>query len=223
MMKLQDILSRCDHTLLAQTATWEEIRAICDDGIRFSTASVCIPACYVKEAKAYVGDRLQICTVIGFPNGYSTTAAKVFECEDAIRNGADEIDTVINVGYLKSGRYGEILDELVALRKACGDKILKVIIETCLLTEEEKIKMCELVTEAGADYIKTSTGFSTAGATREDVELFSRHIGEKVRIKAAGGIASLNDAEDFIRLGADRLGTSRVVKIAKSESGATGY
>ena len=222
-MKLSDILSKCDHTLLAQTATWDEIRAICDDGIRFSTASVCIPACYVKEAKNYVGNKLKICTVIGFPNGYSTTAVKVFECEDALRNGADEIDTVINVGHLKSGRYDEILAELTALKQACGDKILKVIIETCLLTDEEKIKMCELVTASGADYIKTSTGFSTAGATREDVALFAAHIGKGVRIKAAGGISSLSDAEDFLNLGADRLGTSRIVKIAKSETGSTGY
>jgi len=222
-MKLSDILSKCDHTLLAQTATWDEIRAICDDGIRFSTASVCIPACYVKQAKDYVGDRLQICTVIGFPNGYSTTAVKVFECEDALRNGADEIDTVINIGHLKSGRYDEILAELTALKQACGNRILKVIIETCLLTDEEKIKMCELVTASGADYIKTSTGFSTAGATRQDVALFAAHIGKGVRIKAAGGISSLADAEDFINLGADRLGTSRIVKIAKSETGITGY
>ena len=222
-MKLSDILSKCDHTLLAQTATWDEIRAICDDGIRFSTASVCIPACYVKQAKDYVGDQLQICTVIGFPNGYSTTAVKVFECEDALRNGADEIDTVINIGHLKSGRYDEILAELTALKQACGNRILKVIIETCLLTDEEKIKMCELVTASGADYIKTSTGFSTAGATREDVALFAAHIGKGVRIKAAGGISSLADAEDFINLGADRLGTSRIVKIAKSETGITGY
>ncbi|MBQ3015104.1 MAG: deoxyribose-phosphate aldolase [Clostridia bacterium] len=222
-MNISEILSKCDHTLLAQTATLDEIRAICDDGIRFSTASVCIPACYVKAAKEYVGDKLKICTVIGFPNGYSTTATKVFECEDALRNGADEIDTVINIGYLKSGRYDEILSELKALKHACGDKILKVIIETCLLTDEEKIKMCELVTASGADYIKTSTGFSTAGATREDVALFAKHIGKNVRIKAAGGIASLSDAEDFIKLGADRLGTSRIVKIAKSESGISGY
>jgi len=223
MMNISEILSKCDHTLLAQTATWEEIRGICDDGIRFGTASVCIPACYVRQAKEYVGERLQICTVIGFPNGYSTTAVKVFECEDALRNGADEIDTVINVGYLKSGRYGEILAELKALKQACGDKILKVIIETCLLTDEEKIKMCELVTASGADYIKTSTGFSTGGATRDDVALFARHIGADVHIKAAGGISSLADAEDFIKLGADRLGTSRIVKIAKSEVGGSGY
>ena len=222
-MELSDILSKCDHTLRTQTATWDEIRAICDDGIRYSTASVCIPACYVKEAKSYVGDKLKICTVIGFPNGYSTTATKVFECEDALRNGADEIDTVINIGHLKSGRYDEILSELTALKQACGDKILKVIIETCLLTDEEKIKMCELVTASGADYIKTSTGFSTAGATREDVALFAAHIGTGVRIKAAGGISSLTDAEDFIRLGADRLGTSRIVKLAKKETEVPGY
>ena len=222
-MNINEILSKCDHTLLSVTSTWEEIKAICDDGMKFSTASVCIPASYVKEAKEYVGDRLAICTVIGFPNGYSTTATKVFECRDAIANGADEIDTVINVGYLKSGRYDEILAELRALKEACGNKILKVIIETCLLTDEEKIKMCEIVTASGADYIKTSTGFSTGGATREDVALFAAHIGEGVLIKAAGGIASLTDAEDFINLGASRLGTSRVVKIAKNEQNAKGY
>lgn len=221
-MKLEDILKKCDHTLLAQSATWEDIKGICDDGIKYSTASVCIPAAYVREAKEYVGDRLKICTVIGFPNGYSTTATKVFECEDALKNGADEIDTVINVGFLKGGRYGEILEELKALKAACGNKVLKVIIETCLLSDEEKIKMCEIVTASGADYIKTSTGFSTGGATREDVSLFAKHIGEGVLIKAAGGIASLKDAEDFIKLGADRLGTSRIVKIAKNQSGS-GY
>ena len=221
-MNLSDILSKCDHTLLSQSATWEDIKGICDDGMKYKTASVCIPAAYIKEAKEYVGDKLAICTVIGFPNGYSTTAVKVFECEDAIRNGADEIDTVINVGHLKSGRYDEILAELKALKAACGDKILKVIIETCLLTDAEKIKMCELVTLSGADYIKTSTGFSTGGATREDVALFAAHVGEGVKIKAAGGIASLKDAEDFINLGADRLGTSRIVKIAKNEQGS-GY
>ena len=222
-MNVKEILAICDHTLLSQSATEAEIKAVCDDGIRFGTASVCIPAAYVKEAKAYVGDRLAICTVIGFPNGYTTTAAKVFECRDALENGADEIDTVINVGHLKSGRHDEILAELKALKAACGEKILKVIIETCLLTDEEKIKMCELVTLSGADYIKTSTGFSTGGATREDVALFAKHIGPNVRIKAAGGIASLADAEDFINLGADRLGTSRIVKIAKQEQNATGY
>lgn len=222
-MKLSEILSRCDHTLLSQSATWDDIKAICDDGIKFSTASVCIPASYVKEAKEYVGDKLAICTVIGFPNGYSTTATKVFECKDAIENGADEIDTVINVGHLKAGRYDEILAELKALKAACGNKILKVIIETCLLTDEEKIKMCEIVTASGADYIKTSTGFSTGGATREDVALFAKHVGKDVKIKAAGGISSLEDAEDFINLGADRLGTSRIVKIAKNEQNHSGY
>ena len=222
-MNISDILSKCDHTLLSQSATWEDIRAVCDDGMAFHTASVCIPACYVKEAKDYVGDKLAICTVIGFPNGYTTTAAKVFECRDALANGADEIDTVINIGHLKAGRYDEILNELKQLKAACGDKILKVIIETCLLTEEEKIKMCEIVTASGADFIKTSTGFSTGGATREDVALFAAHVGEGVLIKAAGGIASLADAEDFIKLGASRLGTSRVVKIAKCEQNHSGY
>ena len=216
-MELSTILSKCDHTLLSQGATWNEIKAICDDGIKYGTASVCIPASYVKRAKEYVGDKLAICTVIGFPNGYSTTATKVFECKDALMNGADEIDTVINIGHLKDGKYDEITAELRALKEACGNKILKVIIETCLLTDDEKIKMCEIVTESGADYIKTSTGFSTAGATREDVKLFAENIGEGVKIKAAGGIASLTDAEDFINLGADRLGTSRIVKIAKNE------
>ena len=222
-MKLSEILARCDHTLLGQTATWEDIKAICDDGMKFSTASVCIPAAYVKQAKEYVGDKLQICTVIGFPNGYSTTATKVFECADAIKNGADEIDTVINVGYLKSARYDEILDELKQLKATCGDKILKVIIETCLLTDDEKVKMCEIVTRSGADYIKTSTGFSTGGATREDVALFAANVGADVKIKAAGGIASLEDAEAFIALGADRLGTSRIVKIAKNQTDHSGY
>ena len=222
-MNISEILSKCDHTLLAQTATLDEIRAVCDDGIRFGTASVCIPAAYVKEAKAYVGNRLAICTVIGFPNGYSTTEAKLFECRDAIENGADEIDTVINVGHLKSGRYDEILTELKQLKQICGNRILKVIIETCLLSEAEKIKMCELVTASGADYIKTSTGFSTAGATREDVALFAAHVGKNVKIKAAGGIATLADAEDFIALGASRLGTSRIVKLAKQETDNSSY
>ena len=222
-MKLTDILSKCDHTLLAQAATWAEIKAVCDDGMKYNTASVCIPASYVKQAKEYVGDKLAICTVIGFPNGYSTTAVKVFECKDALANGADEIDTVINIGHLKDGRYDEILDELKALKEACGEKILKVIIETCLLTDDEKIKMCEIVTASGADFIKTSTGFSTAGATREDVALFAKHIGKGVQIKAAGGISSLADAEDFINLGATRLGTSRIVKIAKNEESNSAY
>jgi deoxyribose-phosphate aldolase len=222
-MELSKILSKCDHTLLSQSATWEEIKAVCDDGIRFSTASVCIPASYVKAAKEYVGDKLAICTVIGFPNGYSTAATKVFEAKDAISNGADEIDTVINIGHLKDKKYDEILCELKALKEACGEKILKVIIETCLLTDEEKIKMCEIVTASGADYIKTSTGFSTAGATREDVALFAKHVGKGVLIKAAGGISSLEDAEDFINLGASRLGTSRIVKIAKNEKSQSNY
>ena len=222
-MKINEILTKCDHTLLAQGATWQEIKAICDDGMKYNTASVCIPASYVKAAKEYVGDKLQICTVIGFPNGYSTTAVKVFECKDALANGADEIDTVINIGHLKDKRYDEILCELKSLKDACGDKILKVIIETCLLTDEEKIKMCEIVTESGADFIKTSTGFSTAGATKEDVALFAKHVGKNVQIKAAGGIASLADAEDFINLGATRLGTSRIVKIAKSEESNSAY
>ena len=222
-MNICEILSKCDHTLLSQSATWEEIKAVCDDGIKYGTASVCIPPSFVKEAKSYVGDRLKICTVIGFPNGYNTTAVKVFETEDALKNGADEIDTVINIGDLKAKKYGAILDELKAIKAVCGDKILKVIIETCLLTEDEKTEMCRIVTEAGADYIKTSTGFSTAGATREDVILFSKHIGDGVLIKAAGGIASLADAEDFIALGASRLGTSRVVKIAKNDSNTGNY
>ena len=222
-MNIKEILSKCDHTLLAQGATWADIKAICDDGIKYSTASVCIPASHVKQAKEYVGDRLAICTVIGFPNGYSTTATKVFECKDALANGADEIDTVINVGHLKAGMYDEILAELKALKEACGDKILKVIIETCLLTEPEKIKMCELVTASGADFIKTSTGFSTGGATREDVALFAKYVGKNVQIKAAGGISSLEDAEAFIKLGATRLGTSRIVKIAKKEESNSAY
>lgn len=222
-MEIKEILSKCDHTLLAQGATWSEIKAICDDGIKYGTASVCIPASHVKAAKEYVGDKLQICTVIGFPNGYSTTAVKVFECKDALQNGADEIDTVINIGHLKDKKYDEILGELKLLKEACGEKILKVIIETCLLTDEEKIKMCEIVTASGADFIKTSTGFSTAGATKEDVALFAKYVGKDVRIKAAGGISSLADAEDFINLGATRLGTSRIVKIAKNEESNAAY
>ena len=215
-MDIKEILSKCDHTLLAQTATWEQIKAICDDGMTYGTASVCIPACYVKQAKAYVGDRLAICTVIGFPNGYSTTAAKCFETADAVKNGADEIDMVINIGWLKDGRYDDLLAEINAVKEACGGKLLKVIIETCLLTDAEKIRMCEIVSASGADYIKTSTGFSTGGATKEDVALFAAHVSPRLKIKAAGGIASLQDAEDFIRLGASRLGTSRVVKIVKA-------
>ena len=222
-MKINEILSKCDHTLLLQGSTWEEIKAICDDGIKFGCASVCIPASFVKRAKDYVGERLAICTVIGFPNGYSTTAVKVFETADAIANGADEIDMVINIGDLKDKRYDDILAEINAIKGACNGKILKVIIETCLLTDEEKIKMCEIVSASDADFIKTSTGFSTAGATKEDVALFAKHTTNGKKIKAAGGIASLADAEDFINLGAERLGTSRIVKIAKAESNITGY
>ena len=222
-MELSKILSVCDHTLLGVNATWSDIKGICDDGMKFSTASVCIPAAYVKRAKEYVGGKLAICTVIGFPNGYSTTATKVFETEDAIKNGADEIDMVINIGMLKDKMYDEILAEIKAIKAACGDKILKVIIETCLLTDEEKVMMCKIVSASGADYIKTSTGFSTAGATFDDVKLFSENIDSHVKIKAAGGIASLDDAEKFITLGASRLGTSRIVKIAKAEKNIQGY
>ncbi|MBR5144675.1 MAG: deoxyribose-phosphate aldolase [Clostridia bacterium] len=222
-MELKTILSKCDHTLLLQGSTWEEIKAICDDGIKYGCASVCIPASFVQRAKEYVGDKLAICTVIGFPNGYSTSMVKFFEAGDAIKNGADEIDMVINIGDLKDKRYDEILAEINLIKSVCKHRILKVIIETCLLTEEEKIKMCEIVSESNADYIKTSTGFSTAGATKADVELFAKHMKNGKKIKAAGGIASLQDAEDFINLGADRLGTSRIVKIAKAESNITGY
>lgn len=215
-MDVKEILSKCDHTLLGQTATWQDIQAICDDGMKYKTASVCIPPCYVKEAKDYVKDNLKICTVIGFPNGYNTTAVKVYETEDAIRGGADEIDMVINIGALKQGKLDYVRDEISAIKKACGTNILKVIIETCLLTEEEIVTMCRLVTEAGADYIKTSTGFSTAGATLKDVEIMVKNVGEGVLVKAAGGIKDLKDAEDFINLGASRLGTSRVVKAVKA-------
>ncbi len=214
-MNIKEILSKVDHTLLSQTATFDEIKSICDDGIKYGVASVCIPASYVKRAKQYVEDKLKICTVIGFPNGYSTTATKVFETEDAIKNGADEIDMVVNLGYIKDGLFDLQLDEIKKVKKACKDKILKVIVETCLLTEREKIKMCELVTLSGADYIKTSTGFSKAGATFEDVNLFAKNIGPNVKIKAAGGINSVEDAEKFISLGACRLGTSRIIKIVK--------
>lgn len=216
------IFSAVDHTLLSITATWEEIKQICDDAMHYDTASVCIPASYVKAAKEYVKDNMAICTVIGFPNGYSTTATKVFETEDAIKNGADEIDMVINIGMLKDKRYEDILSEIKQIKAVCGDKILKVIIETCVLTEEEKIKMCEIVTESSADFIKTSTGFSTAGATFDDIELFRKHIGPNVKIKAAGGISSFDDARRFIKLGATRLGTSRIVKLAKNIEGS-GY
>ena len=214
-MELSDILRKCDHTLLGQTATWADIQAICDDGIKYSTASVCIPAAYVKQAKDYVGDKLAICTVIGFPNGYATTAAKCFMASDAVANGADEVDMVINIGWAKDGRWAEITEEIAAIKEACEGKLLKVIIETCLLTDEEKIALCKCVSDSGADYIKTSTGFSKAGATFHDVELFAKHVAPHVKIKAAGGISSIEDAEEFIRLGADRLGTSRIVKIAK--------
>ena len=216
-MDIQEILGKCDHTLLAQTATWDEIRTVCDDGMKYHTASVCIPPAFVKRAKDYVGDRLQICTVIGFPNGYNTTNVKLAETVDALQNGADEIDMVINIGELKAGNTDYVLNEIRTLKAACGEKILKVIIETCLLTEEEKVTMCRLVTEAGADFIKTSTGFSKAGATFEDIALFAKNIGPKVRMKAAGGISSIADAEKFIELGASRLGTSRIVKIVKAE------
>lgn len=221
-MDRQQIFNKVDHTLLTQTAVWEEIKQICDDAISYGVASVCIPPSYVKQAKEYVGDKMAVCTVIGFPNGYNTTAVKVFETEDAIKNGADEIDMVINLGFLKDKRYDLLEDEIRQLKAACGDKILKVIIETCLLTEDEKIKMCEIVTAAGADFIKTSTGFSKAGATFEDVALFAKHVGSGVRIKAAGGISSFDDAEKFIELGATRLGTSRIVKLAKNQEGS-GY
>ena len=214
-MELSEILAKCDHTLLTQTATWADIQGICDDGIRFGTASVCIPASFVKQAKDYVGDKLPICTVIGFPNGYATTAAKCFMASDAVENGADEVDMVINIGWAKEGKWTQVTEEITAVKTACKGKLLKVIIETCLLTDEEKIAMCKCVTDSGADYIKTSTGFSTAGATFHDVELFAKHIGKNVKIKAAGGISSLADAEKFIELGASRLGTSRIVKIAK--------
>lgn len=221
-MDHQKILRMVDHTLLTQTATWEEIKQICDDAIQFGTASVCIPASYVKRAKEYVGDRMAVCTVIGFPNGYSTTATKVFETKDAIANGADEIDMVINLGYVKDGRFDVLLDEIRQIKGACGSHILKVIVETCLLTEEEKIRLCQIVTESGADFIKTSTGFSSAGATFDDVALFRQYVGPQVRIKAAGGISSLEDAERFIELGAARLGTSRIIKLIKNEE-AHGY
>ena len=219
-MNTKEVLKHVDHTLLTQGATWEEIKQICDDAAEFQTASVCIPPSYVKQASEYLGDRIPVCTVIGFPNGYMTTAVKEFETKDAIANGADEIDMVI--GWLKDKKYDRIEEEIRTLKAACGEKILKVIIETCLLTEEEKIKMCEIVTSAGADYIKTSTGFSKAGATFEDIELFAKHIGPDVKMKAAGGISSMEDAEKFLALGADRLGTSRMIKIVKSEE-ASGY
>ena len=214
-MELKDILAKCDHTLLAQTATWADIRALCDDGMKYHCASVCIPASFVKQAKEYVGDRLPTCTVIGFPNGYDTTAAKCFMATDAVDNGADEVDMVINIGWAKEARWEDITTEIAAVKAACKGKLLKVIIETCLLTDEEKIALCKCVSDSGADYIKTSTGFSKAGATFDDVALFAKHVAPHVKIKAAGGISSIEDAQKFLELGASRLGTSRVVKIAK--------
>lgn len=221
-MNIEKILSRCDHTLLAVDAKWTDIKQICDDGMKYKTASVCIPASYVKQAAEYVEGKLAICTVIGFPNGYSTSEVKAFEAKNAVENGADEIDMVINVGWAKDGRFDDILNEIKMVKAACGDKILKVIIETCLLTDDEKIEMCRVVTESGADFIKTSTGFSKGGATREDVSLFAKHIGENVRMKAAGGIRSFEDAEDFLNLGCERLGTSAIVKLVKNQE-VTGY
>ena len=222
-MDRNKILSAVDHTLLTQNATWEDIKQILDDGIKYNVASACIPASYVKKAKEYVGDKLPICTVIGFPNGYSTTAVKIFETEDAIKNGADEIDMVINITDVKNENFDAILEEIIDIHKACNGKILKVIIETCLLTEEEKIKMCEIVTKSGAEYIKTSTGFSTGGATFNDIALMKKYVGKDVKIKAAGGISSLDDAAKFMELGADRLGTSRIVKIIKGENSENMY
>ena len=219
-MDVKDILRRCDHTLLSQGATWAEIRALCDDGVKYGCASVCIPASYVKQAAEYLGGKLPVCTVIGFPNGYDSTAAKCFEAEDAVRNGASEIDMVINIGWAKDGRWDDLLAEIKAVKAACGGHILKVIIECCLLTEEEKIRLCGIVTESGADFIKTSTGFGGGGATREDVALMAAHVGPNVKIKAAGGIANLEDAADFLALGASRLGTSRVVKAVKAMEAA---
>lgn len=216
-MDIQKILSHCDHTLLAVDAKWDDIKQICDDGMKYKTASVCIPASFVKQASEYVEGKLAICTVIGFPNGYSTTATKVFEAKNAVENGADEVDMVINVGWAKDGKFDDILKEIKEIKAACGDKILKVIIETCLLTDEEKIEMCRVVTESGADFIKTSTGFSKGGATREDIALFAKHIGPNVRMKAAGGIRSFEDAEDYLNLGCERLGTSAIVKIVKNQ------
>lgn len=222
-MNKKEVLRIVDHTLLSQTATWADIKEILDDAMKYETASACIPAAYVKQAAEYVKGKLPICTVIGFPNGYSTTEVKVFETKDAIANGASEIDMVINIGFLKDGRYEEVENEIKRIHEACDGKILKVIIETCLLTEEEKIKMCEIVTNAQAEYIKTSTGFSTAGATFEDVALMKKYVGENVKIKAAGGISSFDDAEKFMSLGANRLGTSRLIKIMKNTDTGAGY
>lgn len=222
-MDITEILKKVDHTVLGQASTWSDIKALCDDGIKYNCASVCIPPAYVKKAKEYVGDKLAVCTVIGFPNGYNTTAVKVFETEDAVAAGADELDMVINIGMLKDKRYDDVLNEIKAIKEACHGKLLKVIIETCLLTDDEKKEMCRIVSESGADYIKTSTGFSTGGATREDIKLFSENVAPHLKIKAAGGIASIKDAEDFIKLGASRLGTSRIVKIVKNESSNASY
>ena len=221
-MNVKEMVKHVDHTLLLQPSTWDEIRQICDDAVKYETASVCIPPSYVRQAAEYMQGKVPVCTVIGFPNGYMTTAVKEFETKDAIANGAAEIDMVINIGWLKDKKYDLLEEEIRVLKAACGDKILKVIIETCLLTAEEKIKMCEIVTKAGADYIKTSTGFSTAGATFDDVKLFAEHVGKNVKIKAAGGISSLEDAEKFLELGADRLGTSRIIKLIRKEE-AGGY
>ena len=215
-MEKRELLSRLDHTLLKQTATWEEIRRICEEGMKYQTASVCIPPCYVKRAKEYVQDKVNICTVIGFPNGNTTTAVKVLETRDAVENGADEIDMVINLGMVKERDYDRVLEEIQAVKQACGGKVLKVIIETCLLTEDEKLEMCRVVTRSGAEYIKTSTGFSTGGATFADVELMRKHVGELVKVKAAGGISSVEDAEKFLDLGADRLGTSRLITLLET-------
>jgi len=221
-MTQEEMLTHVDHTLLTQTATWDEIKQILDDAVKYKVASACIPASFVKDAVDYVDGRLPICTVIGFPNGYATTASKVFMARDAVKNGAKEVDMVINIGWLKDKKYAEIEAEISAIKEAVGELVLKVIIETCLLTDEEKIKMCEIVTSAKADYIKTSTGFSKAGATFDDIKLFSKHIGKNVKIKAAGGIASLDDAYKFLELGADRLGTSRIIKLVKGQE-ANGY
>ena len=218
-MDYSKILAKVDHTLLRQDSTWAEIRQICDDAVVYGCASVCIPASYVRAASEYLGDKMPVCTVIGFPNGYSTTAVKVFETRDAIENGAREIDMVLNLGWVKDKRWDDLLAEIRAIKAACGELVLKVIVETCLLTEAEKVELCRIVSESGADFIKTSTGFSTAGATREDVALFKAHVAPHVKIKAAGGITTLQDAEDFVALGADRLGTSRIVKLVKAEQG----
>lgn len=222
-MDKREILKRLDHTLLKQTATWEQIKKICDDGMEYQTASVCIPPCFVKRAKEYVKDKVAVCTVIGFPNGNMTTASKVFETKDAVQNGADEIDMVINIGDVKAGDYDKVLEEIKAIKEACQGRLLKVIIETCLLSEDEKVRMCQVVTESGADYIKTSTGFSTGGATLEDVALMRKHVGTHVKVKAAGGISSVADGEKFIELGADRLGTSRLIALLSGADDVKGY